>query len=406
LSFQWRKGLTELSGAIQSTLHLTDVTLDDTGDYSVAVSNEFGTVTSDTVRVAVVIRPTRLFVSAESPNPTAPFTNWTTAAREIQEAVDIAALGAEILVGDGIYSTGGRAVEGTVTNRVAVGRAVQLRSVNGPEFTLIQGAPASGGGTGEGAVRCVYLAEGASLTGFTLTNGFAQGDGGGAWCASANGFLTNCVLTANVGSSGGGVYRGTLFHCTLTGNSATKAGGGVYEGRMVNSIVQLNQAPIRANWTHGDAGSISFAYSCTSPLPTNGVGNLDADPLFVDAANGDFRLGPGSPCIDAGDPFSTLTSDILAVPRPLDGDGDGIARVDMGAYELNPYHFEAAMAVNAQGMQFTVRGEPGKTVRIDRSSDLLIWEPVATVPLPASGQTLIDPAAVGEQRLFYRLVKP
>jgi len=128
--------------------------------------------------------------------------------------------------------------------------------------------------------------------------------------------------------------------------------------------------------------------------------------LFVDAANGDFRLGPGSPCIDAGDPLSRLTNDILAVPRPLDGDGDGIARVDMGAYELNPYHFEAAMAVNAQGMQFTVRGEPGKTVRIDRSSDLLVWEPVATVPLPAGGQTLIDPAAAGEQRLFYRLVKP
>jgi hypothetical protein len=78
----------------------------------------------------------------------------------------------------------------------------------------------------------------------------------------------------------------------------------------------------------------------------------------------------------------------------------------MGAYELNPYHFEAAMAVNAQGMQFTVLGEPGKTVRIDRSSDLLVWEPAATVPLPASGQTLIDPAAVGEQQLFYRLVKP
>jgi len=80
--------------------------------------------------------------------------------------------------------------------------------------------------------------------------------------------------------------------------------------------------------------------------------------------------------------------------------------IHMGAYEFNPYHSEAAMAVNTQGMQFTVRGEPGKTVRIDRSSDLLVWEPMATVPLPAGGQTLIDPAAVGEQRLFYRLAKP
>jgi hypothetical protein len=86
----------------------------------------------------------------------------------------------------------------------------------------------------------------------------------------------------------------------------------------------------------------------------------------------------------------------------MDGNGDGIARVDMGAYELNPYRFEPALQLTADGLVFTVRGEPGKTVRVERSRDLVNWELVATVPIPASGQTLIDPAAATEPFLFYR----
>jgi hypothetical protein len=64
-----------------------------------------------------------------------------------------------------------------------------------------------------------------------------------------------------------------------------------------------------------------------------GEGNIDTDPMFADAANGDLHLIPGSPCIDAGD------ND--AVPSGITTDLDGYARitgayVDMGAYELNP----------------------------------------------------------------------
>ena len=68
------------------------------------------------------------------------------------------------------------------------------------------------------------------------------------------------------------------------------------------------------------------------------------------------------------------------------------------------YRFEPALQLTVNGLVFTVRGEPGKTVRIERSRDLANWEPVATVPIPASGQTLIDPAAISEPFLFYRAV--
>lgn len=60
------------------------------------------------------------------------------------------------------------------------------------------------------------------------------------------------------------------------------------------------------------------------------TGNIDADPLF----NPDLSLPPASPSIDAGDPAGGgLTTDFLGAPRPNDGNGDGVAVRDQGAFE-------------------------------------------------------------------------
>src|SRR6266404_8209746 len=120
------------------------------------------------------------YVDVNSTNATPPYTNWTSAATNIQDAVDAAVAGDEIVVTNGTY------------HPVAANKPLSLRSVNGPQSTII-----NGGGSG----RCVYLTNSASLTGFALTNGYTYNHGGGVWCQSASAVVSNCVIIGNGASA-------------------------------------------------------------------------------------------------------------------------------------------------------------------------------------------------------------
>jgi len=136
---------------------------------------------------------------------------------------------------------------------VAVTNAITLQSVNGASVTIILGGNSN---------RCVYLASGALLSGFTLTNG-AAATGGGLFCASTNVFIFNCLVIGNSAGSAGGVYSGTLSNCTLTGNAAGfgGTGGGAWNSVLNNCTLNGNIVP----WTGGNGGgaSGSILNNCT-----------------------------------------------------------------------------------------------------------------------------------------------
>ncbi len=223
------------------------------GDYRVelrAFNETYPAGVAATVLVRVVAPPEH-YVAVGSSNPVPPYSSWAMAATNIQDALDVAVPGALVLVTNGIYAAGGRAVYATMTNRVAITKPLTLRSVNGPEFTVIQGYQVPGTTNGVEAIRCVSLASGAVLSGFTLTNGatqfswehYEQKCGGGVLCESVSAVVTNCVLTGNSASSGGGgAYSGMLNNCTLTGNSAAWSGGGAFSGMLNNCTLTGNSA--------------------------------------------------------------------------------------------------------------------------------------------------------------------
>jgi PKD repeat protein len=304
-------------GVVVSNRPVATHTWSEAGDYSVvlrAYNESLPGGVSATVTVHVARQPTH-YVMADSANPLPPYASWATAARDIQDAVDAAFAGGEVVVTNGIYASGGRSVYGTITNRVAVDKPLTLRSVNGPQFTVIQGYQVPGTTNGDGSVRCVYLGIGASLSGFTLTNGATRGEpgdwereqsGGGIWCEPASGMISNCVLTGNSAGQGGGVFRGTLENCTLSSNSASVGGGasGVAAGYYPTMLAPatLNNCTLADNFASQSGGGTYYGVLDNCTLAGNRAnygggayhGTLNNCVLTNNSALGDRGYGGGA----------------------------------------------------------------------------------------------------------------
>ena len=166
--------------------------------------------------------------------------SWANAFLTIQEGVDATIAGDIVLVNDGTYNVGTTVTPGySLNNRVCISNAITVQSLNGKAVTIIEGAEATGGGTGTGAVRGVYMSGGCTIEGFTITNGYTletgtdyDYNGGGVWMTS-NCTISYCTISSSSSYYyGGGAYLdsgGTINDCTISGNSAPGSyGGGVY----------------------------------------------------------------------------------------------------------------------------------------------------------------------------------
>ena len=267
------------------------------------------------------------------------------------------------------------------------GKALRLYSSEGPAVTTIHG-----GETGT-VVHCnSSVGADTVMEGFTITgspNWIIHG--GGMYNFYGSPAVINCVFSGNSAYHGGGMHNynanPTVTNCTFTGNSATTNGGGMCN--YVSSSPTVTNCTFTLNSAGGNGAGISNEFLSNPTMvncivwdnsPDNiygpatisysaieggwpGVGNIDADPLFI---AGSLCLSADSPCIDAGtnSPAGGLpATDLDGNPRCIDGNGDGVADVDMGAYEYQRTGNTRPIAQTAQKLLVVV----GDTVPLDGS---------------------------------------
>lgn len=103
-------------------------------------------------------------------------------------------------------------------------------------------------------------------------------------------------------------------------------------GNGVGLQVVTGTHPAAPTWTNNLVYANTPNYSGIADR-TGSDGNLSADPLLAAPAAADFHLQAGSPAIDAGSLLGAPATDFDGNARPRDGNGDGTALVDIGAFE-------------------------------------------------------------------------
>jgi hypothetical protein len=197
-----------------------------------------------------------------------------------------------------------------------------------------------------------------TITNCTFSSNAADNFGGGVYSNGGSPTMTNCMFRGNHAIEGGGMHtrnsNPALTNCTFTVNRADANGGGIYNKE--NSSLTLTNCIL---WGDEPNEIVDSALSSTTVTYSDvqdgwpGEGNIDADPCFADADDGDYHLksqagrwnpdshtwvrdAVTSPCIDAGDWDSDWSGELWPHGE----------RINMGAYGGTP---EASMSLSDAG---------------------------------------------------------
>ena len=334
-------------------------------------------------------------------------TSWVNAYASLSSAISSASAGDEVWVAEGAYGPirlkdgvvvrGGFA--GTESSASASdpdahrtyisggGTSRAVVSMNNDSSAMLRGfyitegfvdIPDTGGGlylenSNAMFIRCIFtrnrsvpLGGAAAIWGGSPTFVNCQFyDNDGGWAAgavfnrrSASPTFVNCLFAKNRAEEAGAVSvltgAATFINCTIADNKATIGKAGALfdspgEAVFRNCILWNNASPVEGTSQIYDdprAGGSTTVANSNVQGGWAGTGNLDSDPLFIDAANGEYRLQAASPCRDAGD-GALLPADVGDIDR--DGNTAGTLpkdlglnprvygpSVDMGAYEWVP----------------------------------------------------------------------
>lgn len=201
--------------------------------------------------------------------------------------------------------------------------------------------------------------------------------------------ISDCVITGTtVAAIDFTLARtGSVTNCTIVGNAC-----GVYapwdsRGVVVTNCIFRNNTAPAYQVAFRDVQGAHVIFSCLEDEIYMGSGenNIYADPLFINPADGDYRLSAGSPCIDAGDNLARLPGekDIAGNDRILFGGRS--QTVDMGAYEF--WLAEVRLEQHSPVQPAVVwASSPGRAYTVLYSTDLLSWQ-VAAENVASGGAT-------------------